>query len=116
MATPVPAIPPDPTTTALAAAQALVAALESQQAAAAIIANHPVQSRWLKAHEVGAILGLSSRTVYRLINRGVLPAIRVETAVRVDEGDLREWMARQRLPGAGVVPLRSAPRRTARAG
>ena len=45
----------------------------------------------LKVAEVAEILSLSKAKVYRLIQRGELPAIRISHAVRVMPYDLKEY-------------------------
>lgn len=97
----------DPASATLAAAQALVAALEAQQTLTSA-ATPLIETRWLRPREVAALLSLSERTIYRLIDRGVLPAIRVESIVRIDEAALRDWMDHQRATGHGVLSLSRA--------
>lgn len=43
--------------------------------------------------EVAEAIGVSRTKVYKLINRGVLPSIRVGGVIRVPVGALREWIA-----------------------
>ena len=59
--------------------------------------------------EVGARLGISRTSVWRLVRSGDLPSVRItETLRRVDPDDLERWIdeRRQRRPSAEVVPLR----------
>ena len=50
----------------------------------------------LSVKEVAGILGLSKAVVLRYIRGGVLPAIKLERAYRVDEKDLNNWLEKRR--------------------
>jgi len=56
--------------------------------------------RFLTVGEVAAILRVSNMTVYRLINAGELPAVRVGRSFRLREEDLDRYVA-ERLTQAG---------------
>jgi excisionase family DNA binding protein len=47
--------------------------------------------------EVLDYLKVNSRTIYRLIHRGELPAVRVGRQWRFRQADLDAWLDRQRL-------------------
>lgn len=49
----------------------------------------------LHADEAAALLGLGRSTVYRLLQSGELPSIRVGRAVRVPRASLARWIAAQ---------------------
>jgi excisionase family DNA binding protein len=49
--------------------------------------------------EVGSLLHLSKRTVYRLRKSGVLRAIRIGRAVRIPADSLAQFLKRARLNG-----------------
>ena len=66
--------------------------------------------RWLRAREVAAALGLSTKHVYDLMAAGVLPTVRINRAVRVPEEALRAYMARQ-AEGGAPAPLPITARR-----
>jgi len=51
------------------------------------------QSRFMTVGEVAAILRVSSMTVYRLINAGDLPAVRVGRSFRVRTEDFDRYLA-----------------------
>jgi excisionase family DNA binding protein len=51
--------------------------------------------RLLTADEVADLLRVSTMTVYRLIRRGELPAVRVGRNYRVRSGDLDTYLAGQ---------------------
>lgn len=51
--------------------------------------------RYLTVGEVAAQLRVSSMTVYRLINAGSLPAVRIGRSFRLREEDLDRYLAEQ---------------------
>jgi excisionase family DNA binding protein len=53
------------------------------------------QTRFLTVNEVAAVLRVSNMTVYRLINAGQLPAVRIGRSFRLREEDLEEFVAGQ---------------------
>jgi excisionase family DNA binding protein len=52
-------------------------------------------SRFLTVTEVAATLRVSNMTVYRLINTGSLPAVRIGKSFRIREDDLNRYLAQQ---------------------
>ena len=50
----------------------------------------------LKAADVARILNISKSLAYRLLQRGKIPSIRINQSVRVDPGDLQQFIARNR--------------------
>ena len=57
----------------------------------------------LSIDEVGAVLRISERTVYRLLRRGELPCLKVGQRTLVEPEQLREFIANQRrLAGAST--------------
>jgi excisionase family DNA binding protein len=54
------------------------------------------QRRLMTTDEVVAYLRVNARTVYRLMQTGDLPAVRVGRQWRVRQGDLDEWLERSR--------------------
>jgi excisionase family DNA binding protein len=97
---------PDPAVTAaLEALRLATSALERATPLPAPAAD-PLP-RWLRAREVAALLGLSTKHVYDLMARGVLPTVRINHAVRVPEDELRarlEELRRETTP----APLAAA--------
>jgi excisionase family DNA binding protein len=57
----------------------------------------------LSTHEVAPALGVSDRFVKQLIHAGSLPSFKVGRLRRIDAGDLRAWIKRQRAAGRAVV-------------
>jgi excisionase family DNA binding protein len=52
-------------------------------------------ARFLTVTEVAAILRVSNMTVYRLINTGGLPAVRIGKSFRIREDDLNRYLTGQ---------------------
>jgi excisionase family DNA binding protein len=52
-----------------------------------------IHSRFMTVGEVAAVLRVSSMTVYRLINAGQLPAVRIGRSFRVHEAELDRYLA-----------------------
>ncbi len=48
--------------------------------------------RLLTYREAAGVLGVTSRTVWQLVNDGVLQAVRIGRLVRIDEADLRAFI------------------------
>ena len=46
--------------------------------------------------QAGKMLGVSGRTVWTLVNRGELPAVRFRRSVRIDPVDLRAFIDRSK--------------------
>jgi len=51
------------------------------------------RSQYLTVGEVAAALRVSNMTVYRLINSGKLPALRIGRSFRLREVDLNEYLS-----------------------
>lgn len=56
----------------------------------------------LSTHEVARALGVSERFVKQLIHAGSLPSFKVGRLRRIDAGDLRAWIDRQRAASRPV--------------
>lgn len=50
-------------------------------------------TRFMTVGEVAAVLRVSNMTVYRLINAGQLPAVRIGRSFRVPEEELDRYLA-----------------------
>jgi excisionase family DNA binding protein len=50
---------------------------------------------YLRPREVAERLGVCTATVYTLIERGELPAVRVGSALRIPVDALARWLARE---------------------
>jgi excisionase family DNA binding protein len=49
----------------------------------------------LKVAEVAKLLDVTPQHIYSLISRGVLPAIRIDNAIRLDPHELAAWLRRR---------------------
>lgn len=56
-------------------------------------ANEGSSARYLTVREVASTLRVSNMTVYRLINAGELPAVRVGKSFRLREDDVDRYLA-----------------------
>lgn len=52
-----------------------------------------IQTRFMTVGEVASVLRVSNMTVYRLINAGQLPAVRIGRSFRVREAELDHYLA-----------------------
>jgi excisionase family DNA binding protein len=67
------------------------------------MASQPVEgtpSRFMTVGEVASVLRVSNMTVYRLINAGELPAVRIGRSFRVRSEDFDQYLA-ERFTKAG---------------
>jgi excisionase family DNA binding protein len=58
-----------------------------------LTANEGTRARYLTVREVASMLRVSNMTVYRLINAGELPAVRVGKSFRLREDDVDRYLA-----------------------
>jgi excisionase family DNA binding protein len=56
-------------------------------------ADDVISARYLTVREVASTLRVSNMTVYRLINAGELPAVRVGKSFRLREDDVNRYLA-----------------------
>ena len=56
----------------------------------------------LTVKEVAAVMRVSAMTVYRLINSGQLPAVRVGKNFRIRESDLNEYLEDREVGRGGA--------------
>jgi excisionase family DNA binding protein len=61
-----------------------------------------MDDRLLTAHEVADQLRVSTMTIYRLIRRGELPAVRVGRNYRVRESELETYLSEQVVDPASI--------------
>ncbi len=66
-------------------------------------ASDLAEMEFLTVGEVAEKLTLTEQNVYALLRRGDLPALRVGKHWRIDEGDLRLWIAKRKEAEAGNV-------------
>lgn len=56
---------------------------------------------WMSSGEAAEVLGLRTRTLYRLIDEGQLPAFRFGRVIRLRRSDVEEFIERCRIaPGS----------------
>ena len=59
-----------------------------------------VDIRWMSTGEAARRLGVTVRTLYRLIDEGQLPAYRFGRVIRLQEGEVDDFIAHSRIePG-----------------
>ena len=58
-----------------------------------LTADDATNARYLTVREVASTLRVSNMTVYRLINAGELPALRVGKSFRLREDDVNRYLA-----------------------
>ena len=56
----------------------------------------------LDVREVATLLSVSKMTIYRLINQGEMPAIRVGRSLRIPERAVREYMQQAIIEPNGI--------------
>jgi len=59
----------------------------------------PIVEKLLTYRDAGKLLGVTERTVWELVNRGELPAVRFGRNVRIDPADLRAYIDRCKTSG-----------------
>jgi excisionase family DNA binding protein len=69
----------------------------------------PTLQLLLKPEEAAATLGIGRTTVFKLISRGELPAIRIGRTVRVPKVLLEAWVVDRASSAADMTPERSRP-------
>ena len=61
----------------------------------------PDPIRWMSTSEAADYLGVNTRTLYRLIDEGDLPAYKLGRVIRLQESDVLAFVERARIkPGA----------------
>jgi len=58
--------------------------------------NCPIEPILIDANAAARALGICSKTVWSLTNRGDLPCVRIGQRVLYDPHDLRSWVDRQK--------------------
>lgn len=61
--------------------------------------------RWLSTAEAADRLGITSRTLYRLIDAGKLPAYRIGRVIRLQEAEVDAFVQASRIPPGGLDHL-----------
>ena len=53
-------------------------------------------SEWLSLKDVQQLVGIGRTKTYELVATGELPAVRIGRCIRVNRGELDEWLQAQR--------------------
>ena len=53
-------------------------------------------SEWLSLKDVQQLVGIGRTKAYELVTTGELPAVRIGRCIRVNRGELDEWLRAQR--------------------
>jgi excisionase family DNA binding protein len=67
----------------------------ANEAASGAFADIP---EFLTAQEVGALLQIDVKTIYKYVQRGLIPYIRIQSNLRFRKREVLEWIARQSHP------------------
>ncbi len=61
----------------------------------------PKPNGWLSTQQTCSYLGITLRTLYKLIDQGDVPAYKMGRVIRLRQGDVDEWLAASRIaPGS----------------
>lgn len=67
---------------------------------------------WMSTTSVAEYLGINTRTVYRLIDEGELPAYKFGRVIRLQEGDVVAFVERSRIARGSLEHLYPEPVRS----
>ena len=65
----------------------------------------PDESMWLGTAQAARRLGITPRTLYRLIDEGELPAYKFGRVIRLRVSDVDDFVARSRIPPGSLEHL-----------
>jgi excisionase family DNA binding protein len=68
--------------------------------------------KWLSTGEAARVLGITTRTLYRFIDEGQIPAFKMGRVIRLQRGDVDDFIERSRVePGSlsNLYPPRKDP-------
>jgi len=68
------------------------------------------ETAWLGTPEAARRLGITQRTLYRLIDEGQIPAYKMGRVIRVKESDLDVFLTNSRVTPGSLANLYPAPR------
>ncbi len=72
----------------------------------------PEPIRWMSTSEVSDYLGVNTRTLYRLIDEGDLPAYKFGRVIRLQESDVLAFVERARIAPGSLEHLYPMPSRS----
>ena len=64
-------------------------------ASSALSAGTDQLGEMLTAKELEQLLKISAKTIYRYVQRGLIPYVRIQSNVRFPKRQILEWIARQ---------------------
>lgn len=67
-------------------------------------------TRWLSTAEASERLGVTLRTLYRLVNEGRLPAYKIGRVIRLKEGDVDLFIESARIQPGTLAHLYPEPK------
>lgn len=71
----------------------------------------PDPIRWMSTAEVAEYLGVNTRTLYRLIDEGELPAYKFGRVIRLQEDDVVSFLDKARIVPGSLEHLYPMPSR-----
>lgn len=71
----------------------------------------PEPIRWMSTGEVAEYLGVNTRTLYRMIDEGELPAYKFGRVIRLQEKDVLSFVERARIAPGSLEHLYPVPTR-----
>ncbi|HVF73954.1 MAG TPA: helix-turn-helix domain-containing protein [Acidimicrobiales bacterium] len=70
------------------------------------------ESRWLSTAEASERLGVTLRTLYRLVDEGRLPAYKIGRVIRIKEDDVASFIESVRIQPGSLGHLYPEPKPT----
>ncbi len=68
--------------------------------------NSSVQPRYMSVKSVSVYLGVSRRTIYRWIDKGLIPYCTIPSGYRFDKEEIDRWMKTHHVPEAGLPEIK----------
>jgi len=68
--------------------------------------NSSVQPRYMSVKSVSVYLGVSRRTIYRWIDKGLIPYCTIPSGYRFDKEEIDRWMKTHHVPEAGLAEIK----------
>lgn len=59
----------------------------------AIATDRPDDHPWISTTEAAQLLGITTRGLYRLIDRGLVPAYRIDRAIRLRRAEVMHYLS-----------------------
>ena len=84
------------------------AVLKAGQGGAVLSSTMPLE-HLLTVKEVASLLRVSTQTLYKMLENGEIPAVKVGSQWRFDSDRIKEWISSQASHGAAGRPTAEAP-------